>query len=149
MRKYLVIPALALMLSAAPARKAALPKVTVYKTATCGCCAKWVEHMKAAGFPVQVEVVPNTAPYRQQAGMPDKYGSCHTAVAAGYTFEGHIPAADIKKFLQAKPAALGLAVPGMPLGSPGMESVRSDPYQTLLIQKNDAGNVTATIFEKH
>lgn len=145
MRNIALAILLALALSAAPATKTALPKMTVYKTATCGCCAKWVDHMKAAGFNVTVEIVPNTAPYRQQFGMPDKFGSCHTAVAGGYTFEGHIPAADIKKFLKEKPAALGLAVPGMPLGSPGMESVRSDAYNTLQIAKSGA----STIFEKH
>lgn len=145
MRNFALTSLLALTLSAAPATKTALPKMTVYKTATCGCCAKWVDHMKAAGFNVSVEVVPSTAPYRQQFGMPEKFGSCHTAVAAGYTFEGHIPAADIKKFLAAKPAALGLAVPGMPLGSPGMESVRSDSYNTLLVNKSGG----STIFEKH
>jgi hypothetical protein len=147
MRNLALIAVFVLALSAAPdnALSTALPKMTVYKTATCGCCAKWIDHMKAAGFNVKVEVVANTAPYRQQFGMPDKFGSCHTAVAGGYTFEGHIPPADIKKFLKAKPDALGLAVPGMPLGSPGMESVRSDPYNTLQISKTGA----STVFEKH
>lgn len=134
---------LALALSAAP--KAKLPALTVYKTATCGCCAKWVEHMKANGFTVNVEVVPNTAVYRQKFGMPDRFASCHTTVAGKYTFEGHIPAADVKRFLAEKPAARGLAVPGMPLGSPGMEGVRSDPYQTLLVTEDGGSKV----FEKH
>jgi hypothetical protein len=129
MRQFLLVAILSLSLvTAAP-----MPKMTVYKTATCGCCGKWVEHMKAAGFAVDVMVVPATAEYRQKNGIPDRFGSCHTATVGPYTFEGHIPAADIQRFLKEKPQARGLAVPGMPMGSPGMEGPRPQAYETLLI----------------
>jgi hypothetical protein len=98
-----------------------LPPVTVYKSPTCSCCGKWVTHMREAGFTVEVRDVDNVHPVKMRVGVPVGKGSCHTAEVAGYFLEGHVPAADVKRLVTEKPAAKGLAVPGMPLGSPGME----------------------------
>ena len=99
----------------------ALPQVEVFKSAYCECCGAWVEHMKAAGFEVKVTPVNDTTAARKRLGMPDKFGSCHSATVGGYVLEGHVPAVEVKKLLAAKPVAIGLAVPGMQPGSPGME----------------------------
>ena len=125
---------LATGLSAAP------PEMTVYKTKTCGCCGKWVDHMRTNGFNVTVKEVPSTAPYRQQFGVPEALLSCHTAVVAGYSIEGHVPAADIQRLLKQHPKGKGLAVPGMPMGSPGMEGASKDAYTVLLF--DDKGGTT-------
>ncbi|MFN9507199.1 MAG: DUF411 domain-containing protein [Rubrivivax sp.] len=117
--------------------KQALPPVQVFKNPSCGCCAAWVDHLKAAGFAVNVTEVDDTSVARRRYGLPDRFGSCHTAVVGGYVVEGHVPATDVKKLLAMKPIAIGLAVPGMPVGSPGMEmGSRKDPYQVLLIAKD-------------
>jgi hypothetical protein len=99
-----------------------LPTVTVYKSPTCGCCAKWVDHMKAAGFTVETRDVDDVRQKKDQFGVPQQLRSCHTAYAGGEVFEGHIPADVIKQYLANDTSkARGLAVPGMPIGSPGME----------------------------
>ncbi len=98
-----------------------LPLVEVFKSPTCGCCGAWVDHLMAAGFPVKVVEVDDTTATRKRYGLPDKFGSCHTGIVKGYVVEGHVPAVEIKRLLSTKPAAIGLAVPGMPRGSPGME----------------------------
>jgi len=117
--------------------KEALPPVQVFKNPSCGCCGAWVEHMKAAGFSVNVTEVDDASVARRKYGLPDRFGSCHTAVVGGYVVEGHVPANDVKKLLAIKPVAVGLAVPGMPVGSPGMEmGSRKDPYQVLLVAKD-------------
>jgi hypothetical protein len=121
-----------LLLVSLPLVAAPPPQVNVYKTRTCGCCSKWVDHLKANGFAPVVKDVPSTAEYRKQYGVPDQLLSCHTAIVGGYTVEGHVPAADIHRLLKTKPKAKGLAVPGMPLGSPGMEAARRDTYSVLL-----------------
>jgi hypothetical protein len=124
-----------LVLSVAWTLQAAGPTITVYKTPTCGCCGQWVQHLKAAGFTVVVNDVPNTDSYARQYGVPEALRSCHTAVVDGYTIEGHVPAADIQRLLKEKPKAKGLAVPGMPMGSPGMDAGgRRDKYSVLLFQ---------------
>jgi hypothetical protein len=128
------------LLAALPAL-AAGPQVIVYKTPTCGCCGKWVEHLKANRFEPVVKDVPSTAEYRRQYGVPDKLLSCHTATVGGYTIEGHVPAADIHRLLKTRPQAKGLAVPGMPLGSPGMEAGRRDAYSVLLFQADGSTSV--------
>jgi hypothetical protein len=120
---------------------AAGPSVNVYKTSTCGCCAKWVEHLKTNGFQVNVQDVPSTAPYRQKYGVPEKLGSCHTAVVGGYSIEGHVPAREIHRLLKSKAKSKGLAVPGMPNGSPGMEGPRSDAYSVLLFEADGRTSV--------
>jgi len=120
--------------------------VEMYKLASCGCCDKWAEHMESNGFKVRVHVVPETGTHREKAGMPAKYGSCHTAKVGGYVVEGHVPAADVKRLLAQRPKAVGIAVPGMPLGSPGMEQggVNLD-YDVLLVRSGGA----AEVFAKH
>ncbi len=121
---------------------AADPKIDVFKTATCGCCAKWVEHLKANGFEVKVHEAPSTADYRLKYGVPDKLQSCHTAVVNGYAIEGHVPAREIHRLLKtAPPHAKGLAVPGMPAGSPGMEGARSDAYAVVLFDEKGGTSV--------
>lgn len=113
--------------------------VVVWKDPNCGCCQVWVEHMQANGFAVDVRDVGNTAA-RKRLGMPQALGSCHTATVGGYVIEGHVPAQDILRLLKERPSALGLAVPGMPIGSPGMDGPeykgRKDAYDVLLVQKN-------------
>ena len=113
--------------------------VDVYKSPYCGCCGKWVDHLKAAGF----EAVPGASVIVADLGMPDRLGSCHTAKVAGYVVEGHVPAADIERLIKEKPKALGLAVPSMPPGSPGMESPRPVPYGTLLVTQDGSTSVYA------
>lgn len=122
-----------------------LPQVEVYKNSDCGCCGAWVDHLKAAGFQVKVHETPDTSAIRKRHGIPDEFGSCHTGVVAGYALEGHVPAEDVKRLLARKPAAAGLSVPGMPVGSPGMEmGSRKDAFQVLLIDKAGRSSVFAT-----
>jgi hypothetical protein len=118
--------------------------MTVYKTPTCGCCAKWVEHVRAAGIKVKVLEVPSTAQARANAGIKEKYGSCHTGLINGYAIEGHVPVADILRLIKEKPKAKGLAVPGMPMGSPGMEGPYKDAYSVLLVTEEGS-----TVFQKY
>lgn len=110
--------------------------VEVWKDPNCGCCKEWVSHLEAKGFAVKVNETGNNA-MRAKLGIPQKLGSCHTALVGGYSVEGHVPAADIRKLLKDKPQAIGLAVPGMPVGSPGMDGAiygkRRDPYDVLLV----------------
>ena len=115
----------------------AAPQITVYKSPTCGCCGKWVDHLRSDGFVVAVVDEQNLAPRKSELGVPERFGSCHTAVVDDYVIEGHVPATDIRRLLRERPAARGLAVPGMPIGSPGMEmGERRDPYTVWLF---DAG----------
>ena len=120
---------------------AAMPIVDVYKTASCGCCGAWVKHMKENGFTVRAHDVANPSDYREKFGIPKQFGSCHTAKVGGYAIEGHVPAADVVRLLAAKPKAKGLAVPAMPLGSPGMEGPRKDPFDVLLVKVNGSTSV--------
>ena len=120
-------------------KTAVKPALEVWKDPNCGCCQLWVEHLQAHGFEVKVHDVGNTA-VRKRLGLPERLGSCHTASVAGYVIEGHVPAADILRLLRQKPQALGLAVPGMPIGSPGMDGEvykgRRDAYEVLLVQRD-------------
>jgi len=140
MKRRAVLTALAAAAAALPlpvGAKEALPPVQVFKNPSCGCCGAWVDHMKAAGFAVNVTEVDDTSVARKKYGLPDRFGSCHTAVVGGYVVEGHVPANDVKKLLAMKTVAVGLAVPGMPVGSPGMEmGSRKDRYQVLLVAKD-------------
>ena len=110
--------------------------VEIWKDPSCGCCHDWMNHMEANGFSFTVHDTGNNA-VRAQLGLPQKLGSCHTALVGGYLIEGHVPASDVRALLQQKPKALGLAVPGMPVGSPGMDGAvyenRRDPYDVLLV----------------
>jgi len=132
----LTVPLFAFALVFQSAEAAALPAMTVFKTKTCGCCAKWVDHMRASGFTVTVKDVDSTAGARKTYGVPDRLLSCHTASVGGYAIEGHVPAEDVKRLLKERPKSVGLAVPGMPMGSPGMEGPRSDAYAVLLFDKD-------------
>lgn len=123
------------------ARAATAPLVEVYKNEGCGCCEGWIEHLKAHGFAVRAQNVGDTGAYRQKFGIPNDLGSCHTGFVQGYAFEGHVPAADIKRLLAEKPKARGLAVPSMPLGSPGMEGQRKDPYDVFLVKLDGSASV--------
>lgn len=136
-RNFISLAGGAVAFTALPALAAnTLPAVEVFKNPSCGCCGAWVDHLKAAGFDVKVTMVEDTAVARRKYGLADRFGSCHTAVVAGYVVEGHVPAHDVKKLLAMKPVAVGIAVPGMPVGSPGMEmGSRKDPYRVLLVDK--------------
>ena len=116
------------------ARAAARTRVEVYKTPTCGCCHEWVAHLEKNGFEVVTHDVQSTAPWRARFGVPQELGSCHTAVVEGYALEGHVPAEDVRRLLAERPKARGLAVPGMPAGSPGMENggTRRDAFDVVL-----------------
>lgn len=121
--------------------------MTVWKDPNCGCCADWVRSLESQGFAVTV-VDSGNQTMRAQLGVPAKFGSCHTALVEGYVVEGHVPAADIKRLLKDKPDALGLTVPGMPIGSPGMDGPeyggRKDPYNVLLMQRDGRAQVFAS-----
>ncbi len=117
--------------------------IEVFKNQYCGCCHLWITHLQKNGFKVTEQNVDSNATIRENMGMPEKLGSCHTAIINGYVIEGHVPAADIKRLLKEKPKAVGLAVPGMPAGSPGMESANPQPYNTLLVMKDGSTKVWA------
>lgn len=127
-----------------PASVAAAPvAMEVWKSPTCGCCAEWVKHVESAGFRVSVRDTGNNAA-RARLGIPAPLGSCHTAEVAGYAIEGHVPAREIRRLLAERPDARGLAVPGMPIGSPGMEQgPRRDAYDVLLVRKDGTTAVFA------
>ncbi len=113
--------------------QAAAATLEVFKSPYCGCCAGWVEHVREAGFTVKVTEVEDVAAVGRKHGVPDKLRSCHTTKAGKYVIEGHVPAADIKRLLKEKPNAIGIAVAGMPAGSPGMDqSGAKQPYKTIL-----------------
>lgn len=112
---------LAAALAAAPAVHAFGEEVVVYKDPNCGCCGKWAEHMRSAGFSVKQIATTEMDDVKRGAGVPKTLGSCHTAKVGGYVIEGHVPAADVRRLLSEKPKVAGLSAPGMPMGSPGME----------------------------
>ncbi len=119
-------------------------QITVWKDPDCGCCKDWVAHLEANGFEVKVNDSGNAAA-RTRLGVPEKLGSCHTALVGGYAIEGHVPAREIHRLLKERPSAIGLTVPGMPVGSPGMDAAvyggRKDPYDVLLINRNGSTRV--------
>ena len=121
--------------------------IQVWKDPNCGCCKDWIALLEKSGFATTVIDQGNNAA-RARLGMPQKFGSCHTALVQGYVVEGHVPVADIQRLLKEKPRALGLSVPGMPIGSPGMDGPayggRRDPYQVLLIQRDGSTSVFNT-----
>lgn len=122
-----------------------LPVVKVWKNPSCGCCGKWVEHMRKAGFRVEVTAVQNLTPIKRMAGIPENLESCHTAVVGGYRIEGHVPADDVKRLLKTKPEIDGLSVPGMPVGSPGMEGGTPEPYEVLGFKRSGE----TVVFARH
>jgi hypothetical protein len=127
--------------------QASTPEVQVWKTPTCGCCKDWIQHLQDNGFTVRATDVPDTAPVRARAGIPARLGSCHTALVGGYAIEGHVPARDIQRLLREKPRAIGITVPGMPIGSPGMDGAAygnvRQPYEVLLVRADGSTEVFA------
>ena len=122
------------------------PLVTVYKSPTCGCCSLWGEHLEAEGFRVEAIDRTDMGVVKDSLGVPSDLFSCHTATVEGYVVEGHVPAETIRQLLDEKPDARGLAVPGMPIGSPGMEvGDRVDPYDVLLVDNTGEASVYASI----
>lgn len=136
---------IALALFAAIPLAQAAERIEVFKSPYCGCCEKWVEHMRKAGFEVVTKDVNDVPAARKMAGMPERFGSCHTAKVGSYVVEGHVPATEVQRLLKEKPKAVGLAAPGMPQGSPGMETKHPQPYDTLLVQADGSYKV----FAKH
>lgn len=144
--------ALLLALAALPfaslAQKQPKVLVEVWKDPNCGCCKFWVAHMEQNGFAVKVNETSNTAAVRAKLGVPDQFGSCHTALVGGYAIEGHVPAREIQRLLKEKPVAVGLSVPGMPIGSPGMDlpayNGRRDAYDVVLLTRDAAPRVYAS-----
>lgn len=124
-----------------------LPQVAVHKSASCGCCGLWVDHMRAAGFAVEVRNTDDLNPIKERLGVPYGKGSCHTAEVGGYFIEGHVPADDVKRLLAEQPDAKGLVLPGMPAGSPGMElpDGTTETYMVGLVNRD--GSLTG--FARH
>lgn len=125
------------------------PRMDVFKTSTCGCCSKWIDHMRAANFDVRFVDMPQAELDKLKAkrGVPAEASSCHTALVGGYVVEGHIPASDVKRLLKERPAIVGLAVPGMPAGSPGMEvaGIIPPPYNVVSFDKQGRTRVFSTV----
>ncbi len=150
-RSFLILTTAAVgLLTATDAHSRAADKpaptaITVYKDPDCGCCKKWVDHLREHGFRVTSHDTRDMDEVKANLGVPDKLHSCHTAVVNGYTIEGHVPAADIRKLLKSREKVRGLAVPGMPVGSPGMEGSRQDKYETIAFSRNGKSR----IFAKH
>jgi hypothetical protein len=143
-RRVLLLGAIAFALVGASRSHAASATVEVWKSPTCGCCQDWIAHMESNGFEVQVHDTGNAAA-RARLGVAQKYGSCHTALIDGYAIEGHVPASEVRRLLEEKPEAVGLAVPGMPIGSPGMDGPvyggRKDPFEVLLVKADGSASV--------
>jgi hypothetical protein len=143
-RKLVAILAPLAVLACAESAVAATTLI-VTKNAACGCCDGWVEHMQKAGFTVEVRVVDDVNPTATRLGVPDELRSCHTTQAENYVIEGHVPAEDVKRLLAAKPDAIGLALPGMVAGSPGMEQgAAAKRYDVLLFAKSGKTKVFAS-----
>lgn len=138
-RRWLTLPLLLAVPAAWARQDSNVVLVDVWKSPTCGCCKDWVMHLESNGFKVRTHDEGNTA-VRQRLGVPVRLGSCHTASVGGYAIEGHVPAREIHRLLKDRPAAIGLAVPAMPIGSPGMDGPaygqRKDPYDVLLVTKD-------------
>lgn len=133
--------------SLAAQQQQALPTMTVYKSASCGCCRLWVDHIRTNGITVRTVDTDNLGTVKSEMGIPGALASCHTAVIGGFLVEGHVPAGDIKRLLREKPKVRGLAVPGMPIGSPGMEQgpvAGYERYEVLAFEQNGSTRVFAT-----
>jgi len=142
-----VLVALAALPFASLAQQGPKVLVEVWKAPECGCCEDWVKHLQAKGFAVKITAGGNDT-MRARMGIPEKLASCHTGIVGGYAIEGHVPAREIRRLLKEKPQAVGLTVPGMPVGTPGMDDPaykgRKDPYDVLLITKGGATQVYAS-----
>ena len=138
------LAALATGLARGVARAEEPPRVITYRSPTCGCCEKWADHLEAAGFSVELREVRDVAPVKAAHGVPPALAACHTALVDGYVVEGHVPAADVRRLLDERPAIRGLAVPGMPEGSPGMEGPEPERYRVLTFDEQGDVGVFAT-----
>lgn len=146
MKSIWIAAALAAVLApAAAAQPPAAGEVVVYKNPSCGCCGKWAEHLRANGFAVREQPVMDLDAVKRRYGVPPQFASCHTAVVDGYVIEGHVPAADVKRLLAERPPLAGVAVPGMPPGSPGMESPQPVSYRSIGFDRNGR----AQVFQEH
>ncbi len=128
----------------APAQAQRVSALTVYMSPSCGCCGGWVRHMRENGFRVERRDLADVTPMKRQLGIPQALWSCHTALVDGYAIEGHVPATDIKRLLKERSKAIGLAAPGMPVGSPGMEQGAPQPYSTVLFDERGS-----RVYERH
>jgi hypothetical protein len=143
---FLIVPALVFGAAVvAMAQRPASPVVEVYKDPGCGCCSLWADHLKAAGLTVNVTEKADLAAFKTAHGVPQQARSCHTALVGGYVIEGHVPAADIQRLLKERPAVVGLAVPGMPVGSPGMEvkGLKPQAFNVVAFDKDGGARVYA------
>jgi len=120
------------------------PTITVYKDPSCGCCKKWIEHLESHGYHVDAKDTPEMPQIKRSLGVPEGLTACHTAVVNGYLIEGHVPAEDIDRLLAQKPAVAGLAVPGMPMGSPGMGGSPAERYKVIAFDKRGKQTVFAS-----
>lgn len=137
----LKVTALAVAGIAGRAGATVLPEMLVHKSPTCGCCTDWVKHLRASGFTVNTVEASDLEAIRKRFGVPDRLAACHTAVIGGYVVEGHVPASAVKRLLAEKPGVIGISVPGMPNGSPGMEGPKSEPFSVLAFDERGRANV--------
>lgn len=155
MKKYLIAFGVGVVLAAlglgayfqfGPTASANLPTVTVYKSPSCNCCKDWVSHLRENGFEINIDSRLNMQPVKRQLGVPNDLLACHTATVGGYVVEGHVPAQEMKRLLKTTPDVRGLSVPGMPVGSPGMErGNRVEPYSVLTFSASG----DTTVFAKY
>ena len=132
-----------LLLAAASMASLASELITVYKSPTCGCCSAWIKHLEHNDFKVEAHNSNRMDQVKMALGVAPQHASCHTAEIDGYVIEGHVPAAEIRRLLRERPTMAGLSVPGMPMGSPGMEGPRTEPYQVLLFDRQGGDRVFA------
>ncbi|RBI83449.1 DUF411 domain-containing protein [Rhodosalinus halophilus] len=147
-RRSFLLTAVAAGLAGRTSAQSLSPHVEVYKSPTCGCCSAWVDHMARAGFAVDARDIDQDALYalKARSGITPELASCHTALVDGYVVEGHVPAADVERLLAERPDAIGLSVPGMPIGSPGMEmGNQRDAFDTLLVMRDGS----TAVFQRH
>lgn len=145
-RRTMIGMALAVIPAAACSRPAKATAIDVYKSPSCGCCGAWVSNLRTSGLSVVAHDMDDVTPVATKAGVPADLRSCHTAIVESYFVEGHVPATDIRRLLRDRPNARGIAVPGMPFGSPGMEQGDlREPYETLLVDRQ----AKVTVFARH
>jgi hypothetical protein len=147
-RRFVVIAGAASLLQTGALFAATQALITVHKDPTCGCCSGWVQHLQNAGFVTKVLDTGDIDAVKKRLGVPDDLAACHTAEVAGYIIEGHVPAAALRRFLAERPNATGLAVPGMPVGSPGMEGGRPEKYDVVLFTPNSRRTYMSFIGER-
>ena len=142
-RSLLTLATLGLLAACSPAPQSQSIEVVVYKSATCACCVKWADHLRDAGFSVTTENVADLSWVKREYGIEREFASCHTAIVDGYVVEGHVPADVVQRLLEERPAIVGLTVPGMPIGSPGMEGPNPEHYEILSFDREGRTEVYA------